>query len=240
MLCTEVPSSFFSPCVCLSVVPSYLPSNLSCKHTSASSKCEHTGFLPTSSVWLGKLPHFLRWESTERHPLYPTSCAYIVLSCLLSLYQCVGHLCSDLSVWGDGVLQPCPFPWCVVVCFNGDFSLCSFLRVCAFLLLLIPASGEHYWQGGPCWHTNVWIVSVLFFSSPLFPSLSLSQWCVQKRKSSSSVHLMVSTSRKLPAIRASAIFHAMHARLVLITLHSMSVQGGGRGDQCALKGPCPH
>lgn len=115
-----------------------------------------------------------------------------------------------------------------------------FFRVCAFLLLLIPASGEHYWQGGPCWHTNVWIVSVLFFSSPLFPSLSLSQWCVQKRKSSSSVHLMVSTSRKLPAIRASAIFHAMHARLVLITLHSMSVQGGGRGDQCALKGPCPH
>lgn len=54
------------------------------------------------------------------------------------------------------------------------------------------------------------------------------------------MHLMVSTSRKLPAICASAILHAMHARLVLITLHSMSMQGGGRGDQCALKGPYPH
>lgn len=97
-----------------------------------------------------------------------------------------------------------PFPWCVVMFFNGD-SLCTFSYVCAFLLLLIPAPRGAILAGGPCWRTNMWIVSVLFFSSPLFPSLSLSQWCVQKRKSSSSVHLMVSTSRKLPAIRASAI-----------------------------------
>lgn len=35
-------------------------------------------------------------------------------------------------------------------------------------------------------------VSVLLFLPPLSPSLSLLLWCVQKRKSSSSVHLMVS------------------------------------------------
>lgn len=129
MLCTEVPS-FFSPCVCLPVVPSYLPSNLSCRHTSASSKCEHTGgfCLPLQFGW-GSCPIF--WGGrAQRHPLYPTSSAYILLSCLLSLNQCVGHLWSDLSVWGDGVLQPCPFPWCVVVCFNGDLSLLLFACLC--------------------------------------------------------------------------------------------------------------
>lgn len=35
-------------------------------------------------------------------------------------------------------------------------------------------------------------VSVLLFLPPLSPSLSFLLWCVQKRKSSSSVHLMVS------------------------------------------------
>lgn len=125
MLCTQVPSSFFSPCVCLSVVASSLLSNLSCKHTSASSKCGHTGFLPTSSVWLGKLPHFLRWESTERRPLVShILCICIALSSLL-VSVCGAPIFWPQCLRGGG-LWPCPFPWCVVVCFNGDFSLSSF------------------------------------------------------------------------------------------------------------------
>lgn len=119
--------------------------------------------------------------------------------------------------------------------------------MCSCLYLSL---GEHYWQGGPCWHTNVWIVSVLFFSSPLFPSLSLSQWCVQKRKSSSSVHLMVSTSRKLPAIRASAILMPCTLGLcsspyiACLCKGAGEAGGGGWESLCtvrsmsSLKGPC--
>lgn len=83
----------------------------------------------------------------------------------------------------------------------------------------------------------------LCFSSHLFfPSLSSAQWCAQKRKSSSSVHLMVSTSHKLPVTLCDHHSHAMHVRLVLITLHSMSGQeAGGKGrSSCTSKGPCSH
>lgn len=101
--------------------------NLSCKHTSASSKCGHTGgfYLPLQFGWRS-CSIFWGGRGQRDTPLYPTPCAYILLSLLLSVYQCVGHVYSDLSVWGDGGLQPCPFPWCVIVCFNGDFSLSSF------------------------------------------------------------------------------------------------------------------
>lgn len=66
----------------------------------------------------------------------------------------------------------------------------------------------------------------LCFSSHLFfPSLSSFQWCAQKRKSSSSVHLMVSSCHKLPVTLFNHHSHAMHVQLVLITSHSMSGQG---------------
>lgn len=68
------------------------------------------------------------------------------------------------------------------------------------------------------------------FSSHLFfPSLSSFQWCAQKRKSSSSVHLMVSSSHKLPVTLFNHHSHAMHVQLVLITSHSMSGQGEAVG-----------
>ena len=58
-------------------------------------------------------------------------------------------------------------------------------------------------------------VSVLLFLPPLSPSLSLLLWCVQKRKSSSSVHLMVSLA--CPPIRP---LHAACARLPATQTHS--------------------
>lgn len=58
-------------------------------------------------------------------------------------------------------------------------------------------------------------VSVLLFLLPLSPSLSLLLWCVQKRKSSSSVHLMVSLA--CPPICS---LHAACARLPATQTHS--------------------
>lgn len=111
----KFPLLSFSPCVCPSVVASSLLSNLSCKHTSAFSKYEHTGFLPTSSIWLGKLPHFLRWESTERHPLVShILCIYITLFSSLLMSVCGAPIFwpQCLRGWGSSAL---PFP---LVCSN--------------------------------------------------------------------------------------------------------------------------
>lgn len=128
--------------------------------------------------------------------------------------------------------------------FNGHFTLHLLVYLC------ISAAAYTWWAllaGGPVlahWCLNS---SVLFFSSPLFPSLSLSQWCVQKRKSSSSVHLMVSTSSKLPAIRASAILMPCTLSLCSSPYIACLCRGvvGGRGGKSfctersvySLKGP---
>lgn len=116
-------------------VVSLPPPQSSCKHTLASYMMWMTGgLLLTSSVLLGKLYIFLKWESTwERLPLHPMSCTYIFLP-LLSFYQCMGHLCFDFSVWVDGSLPPCPFPWCVAVLFNFwlHLAVCLCLSVAAY------------------------------------------------------------------------------------------------------------
>lgn len=96
-------------------------------------------FPPNGNTWGGVcLPLQCGWGSCtvfgggRAHrgtPLHPTSCEYIFLSLLLS-HQRVGHLCSDLDVWVDGGLQPCPFPWCVVMFFNDYFSLHLLMCLC--------------------------------------------------------------------------------------------------------------
>lgn len=86
---------------------------------------------------------------------------------------------------------------------------------------------------------------MLLFLPPLSPSLSLLLWCVQKRKSSSSVHLMVSLA--CPPIRP---LHAACARLPATQTHSamcvcfthphcMSVLGGQVWPILPGGGHCP-
>lgn len=64
------------------------------------------------------------------------------IACILCIYTALSSFLLSVcgapilpQCWGEGGVQPCPCPWCVVVCFNGDFSLCSF-----FLCLCIPAA----------------------------------------------------------------------------------------------------
>lgn len=92
MLCTQVPSSSFSPCVCLCSVAS---SNLSCKHTSASSKCEHTGgfCLPLQFGW-GNHPVFWGGRPQRDTPLYPL--------CLVHIYCYLFF--PYINVWGTYIL----------------------------------------------------------------------------------------------------------------------------------------
>lgn len=102
-------------------VPSSLSSDSSCKHSSVSSKREHL-CSPGVSAYLFSVAEEAAWfsevgEHIRGIPLYLMSSAYIFSSLLLSFYQYVGHLCSDFDTWMEGVLQPCSFPWCVVMFF---------------------------------------------------------------------------------------------------------------------------
>lgn len=114
----------FSPWGC----SSSLLSDSSCKHTSVSSKWEHMGGSAYLFSVAGEAAQCLEvGEHTEAPPCVP-HLVHIYSSLLLS-YQRVGH-CSDLDVWVDGGLQPCPFHWCVVMFFNGDFSLHLLMCLC--------------------------------------------------------------------------------------------------------------
>lgn len=135
----------------LPIVPSSLPSGCSCKHTSASFKCEKMFFSAYLFNVSGEAAQFSELgEHIKAPPCIPQGCIYIPLS----RYN---------SVWGTYVptlmfewmgASTLPSPRCVVMFFNGD-SLCTFSRVCAFLLLLIPAPRGAILAGGPCWRTNM-------------------------------------------------------------------------------------
>lgn len=89
--------------------------------------------------------------------------------------------------------------WQSRCCFNPSGAG---LQVSSFHSFLLRQS--------PRWYTNL-----QRFCASLSPSLSLLLWCVQKRKSSSSVHLMVSLA--CPPIR---LLHAACARLPATQTHS--------------------
>lgn len=80
------------------VAPSTLASDSSCKHASASPNVNTRGGSAYPFSVAGEAAQFSEvGEHIEGTPLHPASCAYIFLP-LLSFYQCVGHICSDLDV----------------------------------------------------------------------------------------------------------------------------------------------
>lgn len=101
------------------------------------------------------------------------------------------------------------------------------------------------WQGVPP------VTQVPGFALPLissFPSLSPSQWCAQKRKSSSSVHLMVSSSHYADCVPVWSPFSS-HARPACAHHPTWHVWARGRAGaerkgaerpSHTLKGPRPH
>lgn len=106
MLCTQIPSSFFNPCVCLSVVASSLPSHLSCKHTLHSPNVNTQGVSAYLFSLAGEAAPF---SEVGEHRETPPCIPYLVLSSspLTSVCEAPIFWPQCLRRWGSSAL---PFP----------------------------------------------------------------------------------------------------------------------------------